>query len=68
MDLSALLQTYGYPLLALGCLLEGETGLALAGLAAHQGRLDFGVVTLIAALAGFIGDQAYFWLGRRHGA
>lgn len=68
MDFSALLQTYGYPLLALGCLLEGETILALAGFAAHQGHLDFGVVVLIAAVGGFIGDQAFFWLGRRHGA
>jgi membrane protein DedA with SNARE-associated domain len=68
MDFSALLHTYGYPLLALGCLLEGETILALAGFAAHQGHLDFALVVLIAAVCGFIGDQTFFWLGRRHGA
>jgi membrane protein DedA with SNARE-associated domain len=67
MDITALLQTYGYPLLALGCLLEGETVLALAGFAAHQGHLSLVTVVLIAAIAGFVGDQVFFWLGRRHG-
>jgi membrane protein DedA with SNARE-associated domain len=67
MDFSALLQTFGYPLLAIGCLLEGETVLALAGFAAHQGHMDFATVALVAAVCGFIGDQTFFWLGRRHG-
>lgn len=67
-DLAALLQSYGYPLLAIGCLIEGETILALAGFAAHQGHLDFLTVVAIAALAGFAGDQGFFWLGRRRGA
>ena len=68
MDTATLLQTYGYPLLALGCLLEGESILALAGFAAHEGHLHFGRVVLVAAVAGFAGDQVFFWLGRRHGA
>jgi membrane protein DedA with SNARE-associated domain len=68
MDLAALLQAYGYPLLALGCLIEGETLLVLAGFAAHEGHLDFTWVVVIAAVAGFVGDQVFFWLGRRHGA
>jgi membrane protein DedA with SNARE-associated domain len=67
MDFSTLLQTYGYPLLALGCLLEGETLLALAGFAAHEGHMQFATVVAIAAIAGFLGDQGFFWLGRRHG-
>jgi membrane protein DedA with SNARE-associated domain len=67
MDLTSLIATYGYWILAAGCLLEGETILALAGFAAHQGHLDLGAVIAIAALAGFAGDQFYFWLGRRHG-
>mgnify|MGYP005853546249 CR=1 FL=1 len=62
-----LLHTHGYWLLALGCLLEGETVLVLAGLAAHRGVLDPVTVVAIAAIAGFAGDQALFWLGRRHG-
>lgn len=63
-----LLQSYGYPLLAIACLLEGETVLVLAGFAAHRGLLDPVAVVAIAALFGFLGDQIFFWLGRRHGA
>jgi membrane protein DedA with SNARE-associated domain len=67
MTLGTLIQTHGYWVLALGCLLEGETVLVLAGFAAHRGYLDPATVFGIAAAAGFCGDQFYFWLGRRHG-
>jgi membrane protein DedA with SNARE-associated domain len=67
-DLGPLLQTYGYWVLAAGCLLEGETVLVLAGYAAQLGHLDLWRVICIAAVAGFVGDQCFFWLGRRHGA
>jgi membrane protein DedA with SNARE-associated domain len=63
-----LFQNHGYWALALGCLLEGETLLLLAGYAAHRGWLDPVAVFGIAAAAGFAGDQFAFWLGRRHGA
>jgi membrane protein YqaA with SNARE-associated domain len=67
MNLSTLIETHGYWLLAIGCLLEGETILILAGFAAHLGYLNpYGVVA-IASMTGFAGDQFYFWLGRRHG-
>lgn len=62
-----LFQTHGYWALALGCLVEGETVLLLAGFAAHRGWLDPLAVWGIAAAAGFAGDQALFWVGRRHG-
>jgi membrane protein DedA with SNARE-associated domain len=65
-DYAALIQTHGYWALALGCLLEGEAVLALAGFAAHRGYLQLHWVMAIAALAGFAGDQCFFWLGRRH--
>lgn len=68
MTLGTLIETHGYWLLALGCLLEGETVLLLAGFAAHRGYLDPLAVVAVAATAGFLGDQVYFWLGRRHGA
>jgi membrane protein DedA with SNARE-associated domain len=68
MDLQALIETHGYWLLAVGCLLEGETVLLLAGFAARRGHLDPVAVVVIAALAGFAGDEIFFWLGRRHGA
>ncbi|MEW5890485.1 MAG: DedA family protein [Pseudomonadota bacterium] len=67
MTLGALIETHGYWVLAVGCLLEGETILVLAGFAAHRGYLDPLAVLGIAAAAGFLGDQFYFWLGRRHG-
>ena len=65
MDLAALLGTYGYWAVALGCLLEGETVLLLAGFAAHRGYLQWPVVVAVAAAAGFAGDMAFFLLGRR---
>ena len=68
MNLESLLQTHGYWVLALGCLLEGETVLVLAGFAAHRGYLDPWLVLAIASSAGFTGDQIAFWLGRQHGA
>lgn len=67
MNLGPLIETHGYWILAIGCLLEGETILILAGFAAHQGRLNPTAVVAIAAVSGFIGDQIFFWLGRRHG-
>jgi membrane protein DedA with SNARE-associated domain len=63
-----LIAAHGYWILAVGCLLEGETVLLLAGFAAHRGYLDPLAVFTIAAVCGFAGDQFYFWLGRRHGA
>lgn len=68
MDPGTLIQTHGYWALALGCLLEGETLLVLAGLAAHLGYLRLPWVVAVAAAAGFAGDQLFFWLGRRHSA
>ena len=67
MDLGSLIETHGYWVLVIGCLLEGETILLLAGFAAHRGYLDPYAVVVIAAVAGFLGDQFFFWLGRRHG-
>ena len=63
MTLQSLIDTHGYWLLALGCLHEGETILLLAGFAAHRGYLDPWAVFGIASLAGFAGDQFYFFLG-----
>jgi membrane protein DedA with SNARE-associated domain len=39
----------------------------MAGFAAYRGYLDLEKVILIALFAGFLGDQLYFFLGRRHG-
>jgi membrane protein DedA with SNARE-associated domain len=68
MRLMDLLATYGYLAVFAGSLLEGESMLVLAGFAAHQGRLFFPAVLLIAFVAGTLGDQIFFWIGRAWGA
>jgi membrane protein DedA with SNARE-associated domain len=67
MDLPALIDSYGYAAVFIGAFLEGETVLALAGLAANRGYLDFLQVVVTAMFAGFLGDQFYFFLGRYKG-
>jgi membrane protein DedA with SNARE-associated domain len=68
MNLPGLIAEYGYGALFVGSLLEGETLLILAGFAVHQGYLQLHWVILTAMFGGFLGDQFYFWVGRRHGA
>lgn len=58
----------GYVTLFLGTFLEGESVLALAGVAASYGYLTFEYVVAVAALGAFLGDQACFYVGRRYGA
>jgi membrane protein DedA with SNARE-associated domain len=67
-DLRGLIDSYGYLAVLVGAFLEGESILALAGLAAYRGYLDFYTVVAIALVAGFAGDQFYFFLGRYQGA
>ena len=66
MDLSALLHAYGYLLIFVGTLVEGETLLTLGGYFAHQGYLDLGLVIVTAFAGAVCGDQLFFWLGRHH--
>jgi membrane protein DedA with SNARE-associated domain len=67
LDLPYLVQAYGYPAAFLGSMLEGETILVLAGLAAHRGHLSLPTVWVLAAFGGTLGDSIYFALGRRYG-
>lgn len=67
LDPSALIAQYGYWAIAIGTFLEGETILLMGGFAAHRGLLDIRLVMLIAGAGSFLGDQCYFWLGRRYG-
>ncbi len=67
-DVNGLIEQYGYLALFIGCLAEGETFTLLGGVAAHEGLLHYGVVVLVAALGGMIGDQLLFFLGRYYGA
>ena len=67
MDFAGLIDSYGYIAVFVGAFLEGETVLALAGLAAYREYLDFYNVVAVALIAGFLGDQLYFFLGRYKG-
>lgn len=61
LDLNALIAIYGYWVIFVGCLLEGETVLLLGGMAAHQGTLQWLHVIGWATLGGILGDQLLFW-------
>jgi membrane protein DedA with SNARE-associated domain len=67
MTIETLIQTYGYPALFAGTVLEGETILIMAGFAAHRGFLSLGWVIAVAFLGSFAGDQTWFYLGRLRG-
>lgn len=66
-DIPSIVQAYGYPAVFVGTFLEGEAVLLAAGFAAHSGYLSLPVVAAVAVCASFLGDQAFFWVGRRHG-
>ena len=57
----------GYVAVFVGTFLEGESILALGGVAAAYGYLSFPVVVAVAVLGGFLGDQLFFFVGRRYG-
>lgn len=67
MSLMALIAQYGYIVIFVGCMLEGETILILSGFAAFQGYLSFPLIIFFAVLGGTIGDQLFFFLGRYYG-
>ncbi|MCP5366147.1 MAG: VTT domain-containing protein [Hyphomicrobiales bacterium] len=66
--LEHLVATYGYAAVFAGTFLEGETIVVVAGFLAHQGLLDPAGAALAAFLGSFLGDQLWFFLGRRHAA
>lgn len=67
MEISQLIEHYGYAVIFLGTLLEGETWVALGGFAAYQGYLHLSVLIPVAIVGAIIGDQAFFLLGRKKG-
>lgn len=67
MTLVDVVADYGYLAVFAGSLLEGETILLLAGAACQQGLLSFPVVVALAFVAGTLGDQILFAVGRRYG-
>lgn len=67
MDITSLIEHYGYAALMVGSVAEGETITLLGGVAAHQGLLKFPLVIAAVALGGMIGDQVLYFIGRRFG-
>jgi membrane protein DedA with SNARE-associated domain len=67
MSLPQLLADYGYLAVFAGSLLEGETIVVLAGFAAQQGYMSPQWIVALAFCGGTMGDQFYFFLGRRFG-
>ncbi|MCR4439108.1 MAG: DedA family protein [bacterium] len=64
----AILQ-FGYPLVFIGVMLQGELPVLLGGFLIHQGYFDWVPLIFWASLATALGDQLYFslarWQGRR---
>lgn len=59
---------YGYWAVLLGTIMEGETVLIAAGVAAKLKMLDIRIVIACAAAGGFLGDQLFFAVGHHLGA
>ncbi|MDZ4829118.1 MAG: DedA family protein [Phycisphaerae bacterium] len=67
MTLEAIIEQYGYFALFVGTCLEGESFMIAAGFAAHRGYLSLPIVLLVGTAGSFIGDQFWYYLGRRRG-
>jgi len=68
MNLVHLVHNYGYIAVFVGTFLEGETVLLAAAYAAHRGYLDPGWGLALAVAGSFLGDQTFFWIGRKWGS
>lgn len=62
-----IIENYGYPAIALGTIVEGETILLIAGMVSFWGYLNLPFVVLMAFIGSFSGDQMFFFLGRYKG-
>lgn len=58
------MKEYGYIILFIWSMLEGESGLIMAGLFSHTGDMNLFIAIFVAGLGGFAGDQVYFYIGR----
>ena len=59
-----LLTEYGYPILFVWSMMEGELGLVMAGLLTHTGHMNLFLAIFVAGVGGFVGDQIWFYVGR----
>lgn len=62
-----LIEEWGYLIVFLGAMVEGESIILPAGGLAHEGFLYLPKVILVAFLGTLIADQSLYYLGRRYG-
>lgn len=68
MSVEELVQQYGYAIILLGSLVEGQPVMLFGGFAAHRGHLELiPWVILAGAVGNFVCLQAWFLVGRRFG-
>ena len=67
MTIPELLSTYGYWLILGWTLLEGETIVIIAGVAAAAGHMELWLIILVAWIGSYISDQIYFTIGKKYG-
>jgi len=58
---------YGYVIIFLGTMVEGDATLLSASFLAHRGYFRFVAVVLLAAAATTMANQFFFWISRAHG-
>ncbi|MDD2382805.1 MAG: DedA family protein [Sulfurospirillaceae bacterium] len=58
------MKEYSYIILFIWSILEGESGLIMAGILSHTGDMNLFISIFVAGLGGFAGDQIYFYIGR----
>ena len=67
LDIAQFISQYGYLAVFVGTLIEGETFVVLAGLAASRGYLNAYAVAAVATVGSILSYQTCFQLGRRIG-
>lgn len=67
MSFEHLILRYGLAAVFVGAAVEGDLTLILAGVAAHLGYFSFSTALAASVLGGFLGDLAWYSLGRLRG-
>ncbi len=67
MSPEALVLAYGYPIIFIGIIFEGETFLLIGAFLAHRGYLNLPIVMAVAFASTVLTDQAFFWVGKTRG-
>lgn len=67
MSLQSFVEQFGYAAVFAASAFEGETVFVIGAFMAHLGYLQLPLVMAAAALGAIVGDNLWFWLGRRHG-